>query len=152
MRRRIAVVIAAVASVVAVPGAFSPASAHTDACVGISLGNAGTLGYLATGSPSGTVGFGVQMGAGTIGTCAGLGNLSITGTLSGWCEVTTGSGETGDGHSFTVTGSGYALVLSGEVTGTIKLYAESTSALPCQPEISNQFRAAIAVVLVHDPS
>ena len=85
----------------------SPASAHTEVCVGQGTATTPPL-YYAFFSSSSTGTF--QFGIGT-GICLpGMGVLNASGTLSGWCGLSLGSG-TVNGHKFHFVGAGSLLVL-----------------------------------------
>lgn len=145
MRSRIALGIALCAAMLGVPGAVAPAAAHTDVCIGEGIAWVdGTHGFLANGAPPTTTNFGFNP---TSGSCLpSLTILTLSGTLSGWCEMATGSGGTG-AHTFTMTGSGYRFVLQGEVTGTLTLH--NGIAGPCVGQNNGHYYATIAVTLKH---
>jgi hypothetical protein len=110
-------------------GPARPASAN-GACVNMAgvMVTAAPIFYPGFGPPTTTNWF-----AGwTVGTCAGyqtafpsgltLNSLSMTGVLSGWCGLSSGSGVTSDGHAFSWIEVGHKMVFTGELSGLVLGY------------------------------
>jgi hypothetical protein len=144
MKRRIGIA-AASAVLAATIGTFvpaSPASAHTDACVGTGTATL-SVGFTATTDRTANFSFSFTAGA-----CANKATLTATGTVTGRCGLSTGVGVTGNGHSFSFVSAGTALNLSGEVTGEVSAVADVASGSSCVSG-ATRFLITGSVVLRH---
>ena len=85
----------------------SPASAHTQVCVGQGTANTAPLYYpVLAHATTGPFTFNLGFGA-----CVPAGALTAFGTLSGWCGQSNGRGIVGGGHSFSYDSAGSMLVI-----------------------------------------
>ena len=106
----------------------SPASADVDVCAGTGTATLNQpLTYPGIGGPV-TTGFSFGF---TAGTCVFKAGLSATGTVSGWCGLSSGQGETNSGHRFVWQGVGGELVLVGEVNGVVNAIPDALQGESC---------------------
>jgi hypothetical protein len=158
MRHRLAAptAVALVASSLALLVPASPASADTNVCVGQGVATTGPLVYPITVSTAPsvtlnaprTVGFAFGI---NIGTCApDLGkNLTATGTVNGWCGLSSGKGTTGQGHRFAWIAAGGVAVVTGEVDGIATFTPDPLIAGNSCLTGATQWLVTFAVVLHH---
>lgn len=105
----------------------SPASAHTDVCVGNGTATltGGALLYVGLGSAL------ANFTLGLTGACAGGGGgLVATGTVHGYCGLSTGNGMAA-GHNVSWIGLGSMLVLFLEVTGVVNASVNVLAGASC---------------------
>jgi hypothetical protein len=147
MKRRIGLLLAA-ATVLTAVGMFvpSPASAHTDACVG-AAGRATLSAGLGLPPSSVTANFNITFNTGA---CAAKATLSASGTVTGACGQSRGFGTTTNGHNFLWTSAGTLLVLTGEVSGVVTAASDPTVANnSCANGTAKEFVVSGAGVLKH---
>jgi hypothetical protein len=152
MKRRLALLLAAASiATVGMLAPTSPASADEDVCVGT-----GT----ATLTPTGSLGFGYPVNAGnatttsphvlhphsagfsftyTAGACVVKASLTATGSVTGYCGLSSGSGSTTNGHSFSFNSVGTVLVLTGDLTGVTSALPDPTHSGSCTNETATRF-------------
>ena len=146
MRRRLASLLAAslLGTALMMLAPASPANA-----VGVCVGAVGSatvapgLTYPVTATPTGIrpavqAGFGVVFPLGT-GTCVNtvgptLKGLSATGTLSGWCGHSSGTGTTNTGEDFAYVSLGTLLVTTGELTGVVSAVPDTLAGHSCNSQ------------------
>ncbi|HVF74321.1 MAG TPA: hypothetical protein VM938_04680 [Acidimicrobiales bacterium] len=151
MKRRLALLLAAASiATVGMLAPTSPASANTDVCAG-------------TGTATLSVGFGYPVNTVhvlhphtanfsfgfTAGTCVSKTSLSASGTVTGYCGLSSGGGATTNGHSFNFTSTGTVLVLTGDVTGTVSAAPDPTHSGSCTNETATRFLITGEVVKSH---
>lgn len=139
MRRVISFLAVALIAATAAVLAPAPASAHDAVCAGQGLATtgAGLLYPLVGSSTSGTGTVTVNLAPTTttfafgftLGDCVPLGSkpggLTASGTVSGWCGLSSGHGDTDNNpavtgpHPFAWVGVGSSLVITGELVGVV---------------------------------
>ncbi|HVF74323.1 MAG TPA: hypothetical protein VM938_04690 [Acidimicrobiales bacterium] len=149
MKRRLALLLAAASiATVGMLAPTSPASADTDVCAGTGTATLGApgLGYPVV-TPSRTVPFSFGF---TAGTCTPVKtSLSASGTVTGNCGLSTGSGSTTNGHSFSFTSTGTVLVLTGDLSGTVSAVPDATHSGSCTNGTATRFLITGEVVKTH---
>ena len=150
------------AGTVAALAPASPASADTNVCAGTGTAFTSPIFYPVSLTPSGTTANATVLAPNTgsffflftfggVGACVpDLGKgLTATGTVSGWCGHSSGTGVTGQGHRFAWVEAGSLAVITGEVTGVAQVGPD-----PFVPGNScftgaTQFLVNLAFVLSH---
>lgn len=160
MRRRLATLLSAalVASGVAILTPAQPAAA-TGVCVQASgsVHMAASLRYTVTvttpayidvnGAVTTAFSAGFSVGAciNTTGTTTTVKTLSATGTISGWCNLSSGSGVTADGHRFAWLGVGTTLVFTGDLVGMASITPNALVGQSCNTGASAFLASGIFV-------
>lgn len=121
MRRRMASIIVALGLAVG-SGALAPAAvqAHDGACGGVGTAQLSTGLWYPIPIFASSVTTGYSFSFGLTGGCLPLKTgFNVTGTLTGYCGALSGTGTTDGGHTFSFTGVGQVLVLTGQVMGVL---------------------------------
>jgi hypothetical protein len=150
--KRIAMLLSAatVATAVAMFAPASPVSADTDVCAGTGTAQlSGGLVYPAIDPNARNVGFSFSFSAGAC--VAKPEGLFASGTVSGWCGLSSGRGATHQGHRFAWLGVGGELVLTGEVVGVVNAVPNALAGQSCttNPGGASQFLVQGAALKVH---
>ena len=161
MKRRIAAFLGATlaASALVLVAPAPPASADTNVCAGqgtattspifypVRVVTTGTTASVTVLAPN-TASFAFAFGG--LGVCApGPKSLTATGTVSGWCGHSSGTGVTGQGHRFAWVSAASKLILTGEVTGIVNAAPDPTIAGNSCLTGATTFIVTGAVVLYH---
>jgi hypothetical protein len=148
MKTRIGLLIATAAIASATFFSPTPASAHTDVCVGTGVAVLSNgLGVPAL-HPANDANFTFQLGGGVgVGVCLAKAQLNAHGTVSGHCGLSTGEGTTTNGHEFKFTGVGTVLVLTGEVVGTVEALEDPLDSGSCLTKSATRFLVTGEAVL-----
>lgn len=157
MKRRSAALLSgiAAAAVLGFSSSVVPASAHTGVCAGSgTLTTSAPFLYL---TPTDFLGlahatttlFGLSFL--TLGECqpAKPGGLTATGAMSGWCDLSSGEGTTGDGHRFAFLGAGSFLIFTGELVGVVNAIPNAIAGENCLQPGADQFLVTGVATLVH---
>lgn len=142
MKRRIALLLTAALVSLIAP---SPASAHSDVCGGQGIARLG--GGFGLPPEAATVDFTFQYGV--LGVCASTTSLTAIGTVTGACGLSTGSGITNSGHTFSFTSQGTVLILTGQVTGSMSAVADPGAAGNCVDGNATRFLITGVATLTH---
>jgi hypothetical protein len=146
MKTRIGLLIASAAIASATFFSPTPASAHTEVCVGSGvavlsngLGLPGLTNAHAT--------FTFQLGGGVgVGVCTASAQVNASGSVWGACGLSTGNG-TANGHAFSFVGVGSELVVTGAVTGTVNATEDPLDAGSCTDGTATRFLVTGEAVL-----
>lgn len=154
MKRRLGLL--AVSAVLATIGfiAPSPASADTDACAGTGTATLNNgFGLPLVTSKTATFTFTFTAGACLPVTAGGKGvpmsGLFATGTVTGACGLSTGSGSTTNGHAFSFLSQGTLLVLTGAAAGAVSAASNPTAGGSCTNTTATNFLITGAVAKRH---
>lgn len=146
--RRVVVLLTTVLVVSASTVFPEAASASADVCAGSGTLTTSTGIYSSRGVPvnqtasettvevhvrdSGYVSFAWTLAVGACSSLQGV-TLSAAGEMSGWCDLSTGVGQTGDGHRFAWVQVGVVRVVTGGLVGIFNVIPDVMSGHSCGP-------------------
>lgn len=137
MKRRLNLL--AVGAMLATLGVFAPSPANAnfnDVCSGQGVANLSTgFGYPGL-VPKNTANFAFHV---SLAACLTKVSLSASGTVNGWCSLSTGAGTTDNGHRFVFQSSGMTMTLTGEVVGTAHVTPDPTHTGSCTNKTATRF-------------
>jgi hypothetical protein len=154
MKRRLSLLLAAASiATVGMLAPTSPASADTDVCAGtgtavLSVGFGYPVNTVHPTTPhphTSNFSFTFTAGACVVKTTG----LTAGGTVTGYCGLSSGTGATTNGHSFSFNSTGTVLVLTGNVTGTVSVVPDPAAGGSCTSDNATRFLVTGAVTKTH---